>query len=211
MTAAVFARGHLRDEYGVDLDTCTWVQGAMNESGAHGNPTPPPMRKVIRIENNQSSKSLSGLLESGDIDATLGAIVPECYGRARQIQRLFPDYRQVELQYFKRTRVFPIMHLVVIKREIHEKYPALAQAIFTALNASKALALDRMKDTASLQYMMPWLTQDVEEINEVFGGDPWAYGVDANRPTLEALTRYLFEQGMTEKKMAVDDLFLPVR
>jgi 4,5-dihydroxyphthalate decarboxylase len=154
---------------------------------------------------------LSGLLESGDIDATLGAIVPECYGRARQIQRLFPDYRQVELQYFKRTRVFPIMHLVVIKREIHEKYPALAQAIFTALNASKALALDRMKDTASLQYMMPWLTQDVEEINEVFGGDPWAYGVDANRPTLEALTRYLFEQGMTEKKMAVDDLFLPVR
>jgi len=117
----------------------------------------------------------------------------------------------MELQYFKRTRVFPIMHLVVVKRETHEKHPGFAQALFTALKQSRKLALERLMDVSSLQCMLPWLTQDVEEINEVFGGDPWPYGVEASRPTLEALTRYLHDQGMTAKKMLVDELFLQVK
>ncbi len=210
MTAAVFARGHLSDDYGVDFEDCTWVQGAMNERGSHGNPAAPPMLKPVRIENNTSPHSLSDLLAAGEIDATLGAIIPESYGRQRNIQRLLPDYRQVELQYFRRTRVFPIMHTIVIKREVHERHPELARALYDAFSESKRLALARMMDVSSLQYMLPWLAQDVEEINDVFGGDPWPYGLEANRPTLEALTRYLQEQGMTASRISLDELFLPV-
>ena len=210
MTAAVFARGHLSDEYGVDFSGCTWVQGSMFHGGSHGNPSAPPLARPTQIEINHSGKSLSALLAEGAIDATLGALIPDTYGKQRHVQRLFPDYRQVELQYFKRSGVFPIMHLIVIKREVHERHPELARALFDAFTASKNIALERMMDVGSLQYMVPWLTQDTDEINEVFGGDPWPYGLEANRPTLEALTRYLHEQGLTASKASVDDLFLPV-
>lgn len=210
MTAAVFARGHLSDEYGVDFSGCTWVQGAMNDGGSHGNPSAPPLVRPARIEINTSGKSLSELLAAGEIDATLGALIPDCFGKNRQVQRLFPDYRAVELQYFRRTRVFPIMHLVVIKREIYEQHPTLARALFEALDKSKKIALDRMMDVGSLQYMVPWLAHDVDEIRDVFDGDPWPYGLEPNRPTLEALTRYLQEQGLTREKAALEDMFPPL-
>ena len=211
MSAAIAARGHLSDEYGVDFDACEWVQGAMNDAGAHGNPTVPPLLKPTRIANNHSGKSLSQLLEAGELDAVLGAITPDAFGRDRRIQRLFPDFKDVELQYFKRKRIFPIMHTIVIKRAVHEQHPTLARALYTALTRSKQLALDRFMDVGSLQYMIPWLMRDVDEIKDVFDGDPWPYGVEANRPTLEAMTRWLCEQGLTASKQRVDDLFLPVR
>ena len=210
MTAAVFARGHLADEYGVDFDTVEWVQGAMNEAAPHGNPTVPPLLKPTRIVNNATGKSLSQLLEAGEIDAVLGAISPECFGRNRLVRRLFPDFHDVELQYFRRTRVFPIMHSIVIRREVHEKHPGLAPALWTALGKSKRIALERFMDVGSLQYMIPWLMRDVEEINAEFDGDPFPYGLEPNRPTLEALTRYLRQQGLTATKLRVDDLFARV-
>ncbi len=208
MTAAVFARGHLSDEYGVDFSGVEWVQGAMNEAGGHGHPTVPPLVKPTRVVDNTSAKSLSQLLEAGEIDAVLGAIVPECFGRNRNIQRLFPDFYEVELQYYRRTRVFPIMHTIVVKRETHEKHPGLAKAVATALRKSKEIALKRFMDVGSLQYMIPWLMRDVEEINAVFDGDPWPYGLEENRPTLEALTRYLREQGLTASQARIEDLFV---
>jgi len=210
MTAAIMARGHLSDEYGVDFSNVEWVQGAMNETGTHGKPAAPPLIKPTRITNNDSSHTLSEMLVAGDIDAVLGAITPDAFGKDHKIQRLFPDYQAVELQYFRRTRVFPIMHTIVIKRSVHEEHPGLAPALYKALTKSKRIALVRFTDVASLQYMLPWLMRDVEEIQSEFGGDPWPYGLEPNRPTLEALTRYLHEQGLTAKKMSVDNLFIPV-
>ena len=211
MSAAIAARGHLTDEYGVNFDNVEWVQGGMNHHGSHGSPSAPPMLKKWNITNNQNDNSLSDLLAAGKIDAVLGALIPDCFGTAHNIKRLFPDYRDVELQYYRRTKVFPIMHLVVIKREVHEKHPQLAQAMFTALNASKKMALERFMDVGSLHYMVPWLMRDMEEIKDEFGGDPWPYGVEANRPTLEAVTRWLHVQGLTASKMNVDNLFVPVK
>ena len=210
MTAAIMARGHLSDEYGVDFSKVEWVQGAMNEAGTHGTPAAPPLIKPTRITNNDSDHSLSDLLMAGEIDAVLGAITPDAFGKDHKIQRLFPDYQAVELQYHRRTRVFPIMHTIVIKRSVHEQHPGLAPALYKALTKSKRIALDRFTDVASLQYMLPWLMRDVEEIHSEFDGDPWPYGLEPNRPTLEALTRYLHEQGLTATKMSVDNLFIPV-
>ena len=210
MTAAIMARGHLSDEYGVDFSNVEWVQGAMNEAGTHGKPAAPPLIKPTRITNNDSDHSLSDLLMAGEIDAVLGAITPDAFGKDHKIQRLFPDYQAVELQYHRRTRVFPIMHTIVIKRSVHEQHPGLAPALYKALTKSKRIALDRFTDVASLQYMLPWLMRDVEEIQSEFDGDPWPYGLEPNRPTLEALTRYLHEQGLTAKKMSIDNLFIPV-
>ena len=210
MTAAVFARGHLADEYGVDFDTVEWVQGAMNEAAPHGNPTVPPLLRPTRIVNNTSGRSLSQLLEAGEIDAVLGAITPESYGRNPMVRRLFPDFQDVERQYYRRTRVFPIMHSIVIRREVHEKHPGLSPALWKAFNASKRVAIERFMDVGSLQYMLPWLARDVEEIATEFDGDAFPYGLEASRPTLEALTRYLHQQGLTAKKMNIDDLFARV-
>ena len=210
MTAAIMARGHLSDEYGVDFSNVEWVQGAMNETGTHGKPAAPPLIKPTRITNNESYKTLSEMLVAGEIDAVLGAITPDAFGKDHKIQRLFPDYQAVELQYFRRTRVFPIMHTIVIKRSVHEEHPGLAPALYKAMTKSKRIALERFTDVASLQYMLPWLMRDVEEIKSEFDGDPWPYGLEPNRPTLEALTRYLHEQGLTAKKMSIDHLFIPV-
>lgn len=210
MTAAIMARGHLSDEYGVDFSNVEWVQGAMNETGSHGKPAAPPLIKPTKITHNDSGRSLSDLLVAGEIDAVLGAITPDAFGKDHKIQRLFPDYHDVELQYYRRTRVFPIMHTIVIKRSVHQEHPGLGQALYKAMTKSKRIALERFTDVASLQYMLPWLMRDVEEIQSEFGGDPWPYGLEPNRPTLEALTRYLHEQGLTAKKMDIDSLFIPV-
>ena len=210
MTAAIMARGHLSDEYGVDFSNVEWVQGAMNETGSHGKPAAPPLIKPTKITNNDSGRSLSDLLVAGEIDAVLGAITPDAFGKDHKIQRLFPDYHDVELQYYRRTRVFPIMHTIVIKRSVHQEHPGLGQALYKAMTKSKRIALERFTDVASLQYMLPWLMRDVEEIQSEFGGDPWPYGLEPNRPTLQALTRYLHEQGLTAKKMDIDTLFIPV-
>jgi len=210
MSAAIMARGHLSDEYGVDFSNVEWVQGAMNETGSHGKPAAPPLIKPTNITINDTGRSLSDLLVAGEIDAVLGAITPEAFGKDHKIQRLFPDYHDVELQYYRRTRVFPIMHTIVIKRSVHQEHPGLGQALYKAMTKSKRIALERFTDVASLQYMLPWLMRDVEEIQSEFGGDPWPYGLEPNRPTLEALTRYLHEQGLTAKKMDIDNLFIPV-
>ena len=102
------------------------------------------------------------------------------------------------------------MHSIVIRREVHEKHPGLAPALWTALGESKRIALERFMDVGSLQYMIPWLMRDVEEINAEFDGDAFPYGLEPNRPTLEALTRYLHTQGLTKTRSSLDGLFAPV-
>ena len=123
MTAAVFARGILQHEYDVDLSKIHWVQGAINKEtgGTHGTPNAPPLLKSVDLEDNKTGRSLSDLLEAGEIDATLGTVPPKALGRNRDIVRLFPNYREVEREYYQRTKIFPIMHLIVIRHDVHEK------------------------------------------------------------------------------------------
>ena len=207
-TASVWIRGHLQHEYGVDLGTIHWVQGAIEKAGAHGNPEPPDLLKPVDIEINTGDKSLSELIADGGIDAVLGSRLPDSVNTHSDVVRLFPDYRAEERAFYQRTRIHPIMHLVVIRREIYDKDPWIAESLYKALNAAKDLALENMRFSGAQRYMLPWLYPDIDEIDELFGGDPWPYGVEANRPTLEALVQYLHDQDFIAAPMPIEDLFV---
>ncbi len=206
-TAAVFIRGFLQHEYGVDLLTIRWVLGTMNGTGGHLQL--PKLTKPVDIALDQSGKPLSDLLAAGEIDATLGALVPDSFGRHQDVQRLFPNFRAAEKEYYRKTHIFPIMHLVTIRRDIHEKYPFLAASLYAALDRSKELAILRMREVGALAYMLPWMADDISEMDEVFGGDAWPYGIAANHPTLEALVTYMAEQGLIAAPPAIESLFVP--
>jgi 4,5-dihydroxyphthalate decarboxylase len=208
MSAAIWIRGLLQHECGVDLSNIRWVQGALKKAGAHGKPTVAPLLKQPTMEINNSGKSLSKLLADGDIDAVISSRPVEGVGTNPEIQRMFPNYREVEKEYYRRTRIFPIMHLVAIRRDVHEAHPFVAQSLYDALCESKDRALMQMKERGALRYMLPWLPADMDEIDDVFGGDPWPYGVEANRPTLEALVQYMVEQHFIPRRIPIEDLFV---
>jgi len=211
MTAAIWIRGHLQHDYGVELSTIQWVQGATNRPGTHGSPTVLPLLKRVSIEENRSDKSLSQLLEAGEIDAIAGAELPAALGANPDVVRLFPDFREVEKDYYRRTRIFPIMHLVAIRRELYQRNPWIAASLYDAFRRSKDIALERMRYLGALRYMMPWLPADLDEIAQTFvDGDPWPYGIEANRPTLEALISYMVEQSFIARPIPIDELFVPI-
>lgn len=207
-TAALWIRGILSEHHGVDLSTITWVQGAVQTAGAHGTPAPPPLLKRANIVVNQSERSLDQLLDAGEIDAIIGTRVPACYRRNPDIVRLFPKFWEVERAFYETTRVHPIMHLVAMRRDVHERYPAAANALFKAFVAAKDHALAMLRIEVAPRYLLPWLQRDIEEMDAVFGGDPWPYGVAANRPTLDALMRYMVEQNYIERAVPLDSIFV---
>jgi len=209
MTAAIWIRGHLQHDYGVDLSKIHWVQGATNMPGSHGSPTVLPLLKPVSIENNRSDKSLSQLLEAGEIEAIAGAEIPAAHGVNPDVQRLFQNFREVEKEFYRRTKIFPIMHLVVIRRDVYEKDPSIAASLYTALVRSKEVALKKMRYIGATRYMLPWLADDLDELREVFGNDPWPYGIEVSRPTLEALVTYMVEQSMIPRPIPIEELFVP--
>ena len=209
-TAALFIRGLLSDEHGVDLSGVHWVQGATNSADSHGNSAAPPLLKPVSIEQNRSGRSLSELLERGDIQAIIGSGLPDALRTHPDVQRLFPDFHAAELDYYRRTRIFPIMHLVAIRRDVYEKHPFIATSLYKAMNEAKDIALEKMRHVGALRYMLPGMTAELDEIDDVFGGDPWPYGIEPNRPTLEALVRYMAEQSLIKAPIPVDDLFVPI-
>jgi 4,5-dihydroxyphthalate decarboxylase len=209
MSAAIWIRGHLMHDYGVDLSNVTWVQGAINYGKSHGEPSVPPLAKPATIVNSTGGVSLSDLLDRGEIDALIGTDLPKCMKTNPAIQRLWPNYREVEREYYQKTKIFPIMHVIVIRKSLYEKHPFIATSLFNAFCRAKEAALERMYYIGALRYMLPWLTADLDEIDELFDGDPWPYGVEPNRPTLEALVTYLADQGVTKTREPVDSLFVP--
>ena len=208
-TAGVWQRGILQHEYGVDFEKIHWVQGAVNHAGSHGDPHVLPLLKPMAIEHAPGGKSLNALIEEGVVDATLGTSLPESVRTNPNIARLFPDYVELEKDYYKRTGIFPIMHLIAIKRDLYERYPFIATSLYNAFVKSKRIALRNMYNLRALRYMTPWLMRDIDEIWDVFNGDPWPYGVEPNRKTLEALVTYLKDQHLIAEKPRVNDLFVP--
>ena len=209
MTAAVWIRSIL-ELGGVDLSTIQWIQGSMELSGrSHGDPKTTPLVEPVNIIPNTTDKSLSQLLEDGDIDATIGAELPTCLGKPH-VRRLFPDFKAMEMDYYGNTGIFPIMHTIIMKRELYERHPWIATSLFKSLNESKEIARSRLKYIGGLRYMLPWIASELDEIQDVFGGDPWVNGVEANRNTLEALVKALRGQGMIKEMVDIEELFVPV-
>ena len=209
MSAAMWIRGMLQHDHGVDLSTISWVQGSIDSPGTHGTPTVLPLLKQPDVVNNDTDRSLSQLLEDGEIDAVLTATLPTGLGTHPDLARLFPNFRQVETDYYTRTKIFPIMHFVVIRKDVYNRNPAAAGALYDAFCRAKEIALERLRYSGALRYMLPFLPDDVDEIDRVFDGDPWPYGIEANRPTLEAEIPYMVEQDYIAGPMAIQDLFVP--
>jgi len=206
-TAAVWIRGHLANQYGVDLATIRWIEGAVEQGGRHGDPNPPPMLRPANIERNTSARSIGELLAAGEIDALAGARHPAPHP---DIIPLFADPKAVERAFYRQTRIFPIMHLVAIRRERYERDPWIAGSLYKAFVASRDRGLAQLHRPAVHAYMLPWIDQEVRELDEIFGGNPWPYGVDANRETLTALVQYMAQQGLIAAPLAIEDLFVPL-
>jgi 4,5-dihydroxyphthalate decarboxylase len=209
-TASIWLRGHLMHQFGVDLSTIHWLQGAVETGGTHGNPRVLPLLRPVAIEQNTTGRPLGELLARGKIDAYLGSRKPPAFGSDPDVVRLLPHHHALERELFQRERIFPIMHLVAIRRAAYEKNPWIASSLYSAFVEAKRMARARLRYAGSLAAMLPWLQDEIEEIDEVFGGDPFAYGIEPNRPTLQALVQYMVEQHFIPKAIPIEKLFVPL-
>jgi 4,5-dihydroxyphthalate decarboxylase len=209
-TAAIWQRGILANDHGVNLDAIRWVQGGVYAPGGPRGTTVRGLLKEQKVEPTPDGKTLSGMLAAGEIDALIGANIPDNFGKHPDVVRLFPDARAVDREHFLKTGVFPIMHCVAIRRDAWEKNRWIGDSLYEGFVAAKDHALEKMKVAGSVRYMTPWIDDELDEIETLFGGDPWPCGVEANRKTLETLMRYMVEQHMIAKAPKLEDLFLKV-
>jgi 4,5-dihydroxyphthalate decarboxylase len=209
MTAPVWIRGLLQDEYGVPVDAPTYVTGGEEEPGRDEKiklDLPPN----FRVQPIGPAQTLSSMLAEGEIAALQTARMPSTYlTRPDRVRRLFEDYVDAEKDYFRRTRIFPIMHTVAIRRELYEAHPWIAMSLYKAFAQAQKVAYDELYQTAALKTMLPWLTAHVEEARRELGEDFWPYGFHANRHVLDTFLRYHHEQGLSKRRLAPEDLFAP--
>jgi 4,5-dihydroxyphthalate decarboxylase len=151
------------------------------------------------------------MLRDGEIDALLGSRLPDSLRTDQdKVTRLFANPREEEKRYYREYKIHPIMHTVAIRREIYEQNRWIATSLFKAFLESRKWALDKMYFSAAQRTMLPWLYDDLYELDEIFGKDLWAYGVEENRPTLEAFVKYMRQQNFIEKEMPIEELFVPI-
>ncbi|RSK53753.1 ABC transporter substrate-binding protein [Bacillus canaveralius] len=207
LTACLWIRGILHHDFGVHPTDMNWYTGGQETAGRIEKIKLelPPEINIIPINEDQT---LNALLESGEIDALIAPRAPSCFlNGSPNVDRLFPDYVSIEKAYYKRTGIFPIMHVVVIKDEILEDHPWVAANLYQAFVEAKQKVYDGFKQTAALKVTMPWFTSEWEKTRELMGEDFWPYGFEKNRTTLEAAVTYSYEQGMIKNKPKIEELF----
>jgi 4,5-dihydroxyphthalate decarboxylase len=206
MTAAVWARGILSDDYGVRPDEIQWFEGGLEEPGRR--PFEPVHPAGVALEPAPDDRSLTAMLAAGELDALVTARTPSTFDpHGGPIVRLFPRPWEEERDYFRRTGIFPIMHTVGIRREHLDAYPWLAQTLFRAFVEAKRLAQADLVQTSALPLTLPFLLEHAYTTTELMGPDPWPYGFEANRATLETFVRYCREQDLIERDIPIDSLF----
>ena len=200
MTALLFVRGLLQHEYGVAPQDIHWFRRRSEH-------VPIEIPPGIRIDSIGKDQTLDALLEAGELDALAVTQPPRAFlAGSPVVKRLFSDVRDVEAEYYRRTQIFPIMHMVVIRRAIYDQDPNLAFRLTQGFEAAKRMALEGYEEGLS---SLPWVNLDLEYAREAIGRDVYPYGVKQNLPTLEAATLYSHEQGLTPKRFAVNELFAP--
>ncbi len=209
LTAIVWARSILQDDYGIHPEDITWVRGGIDTPGR------PEKIKLnlpagVHVEAAPEGTTISQLLDAGDIDGFIAPRPPS--GAALQnphVGWLFDDPTAVAKDYYRRTGIFPIMHVVGIRKEIAAAHPWLPGAVFKAFNASKAAALDLLADTSATKVTLPFVEEQLKAAKDLLGEDFWSYGVQANRNTLQAFLKHHHAQGLSSRLVEVDELFHP--
>lgn len=203
-TANVWARGALQHEYGLPLTAVKWRTGGFEEAG-RGERTPIELPPEIDCKPIPHDRTLSEMFDRGELDALMSPRAPRSFVQGMpHVARLFPDYPTVELEYYRKTRIFPIMHLVGLRRTLAERHPWLAVSVFKAFLAAKAHVEYRYPTMLN-----PWAPAEYERIRSLLGDDFWSYGAEPNRDLLETFIGYSREQGILSRAIAVDDLFAP--
>jgi 4,5-dihydroxyphthalate decarboxylase len=207
-TTAVYMRGWLHHDAGVRLEDVHWYQAGANEAGRIEKVelNLPPGVRLTRV----TDRSLSEMVASGEIDCALVARPPNSFLAGHpDVVRLFPNFHELEEQHFAKSKVFLIMHVIAMKRQILDDYPWAARNLYNAFNESKRRSLERLFDPAVSRYPLPWLPTYARNMRDLFGGDPYPFGVEENRPTLELFLQYTFEQGIAHRHAKPDESFPP--
>jgi 4,5-dihydroxyphthalate decarboxylase len=207
-TAAVYMRGWLQHDAGLALSEIDWVQAGTNEAG-----------RIEKVEltlpkgvtlTAAPDKTLSGMIASGELDAVIIARPPRAFlDQHPDVVRLFPDYEAMEQRYYEQTRVYPIMHVIALRKAILDGNPWVARNLVNAFEESRRRSLERILDPAVSRYPVPWLTNYATRMQRTFGGELFPYGIEANRPTLELFLRYAHEQGIAHRLAKPDEIFPP--
>jgi 4,5-dihydroxyphthalate decarboxylase len=210
LTAGVWIRGILADRHDVPVDSVEYRTGGQ-ESPGRIEKAAVDLGERIRIESIPQDATLSEMLADGGIDALYSPRVPSSFqgGRSSKVRRLFADPVAAEKEYFADTGIFPIMHVVAVRRDVYEQYPWVAQSFTKALHLAKREAMVNLYDSSALRFTLPWLIQGVEETRALMGEDYWSYGLEANTTTLSTFLRYHHEQGLSRRLYEPAELFAP--
>jgi 4,5-dihydroxyphthalate decarboxylase len=207
MTAPVWIRGILSDDHGVTVTDVEHFSGGEEEPG-RDEKIKLNLPGAIRVRPIGPTQTLARMIAEGEIDALVTARAPSTFHtQPDKVQRLFPSYVEQEKAYYRRTRIFPIMHTVVIRRDVYQRNPWVAQSLYKAFVAAKEKAFELFRQTAAMPAMLPWFVAHVEEARREMGEDWWPYGLAANRHVLDTFLRYHHEQGLSKRRFAPEDLF----
>jgi 4,5-dihydroxyphthalate decarboxylase len=206
-TGLCFMRGMLQHDYGIKSEDMHWFMGGLN-TFVEQPLIPLDLPKAIRLDFLSGDQTLEKLFAAGELDALLSLYIPKMFlDGSPQMTRLWPDFKAVEQDYYKRTKIFPIMHTVVVREDVHREHPWVAKSVYKAFSEAKTIATEGLYDTDALHLALPFLIDHVEETWRVFGKDFWPYGVEPNRPTWEAIGRFVHEQGLAPRVVTPEELF----
>ena len=209
LTANVWIRGILEDEYGVAPSSFTTVIGGLEEAG-RPEKAAVSLPSGVRIEHIGPAQTLSAMLEAGEIDAIFTPRAPSSFVRGTgKVRRLFEDTYAAERAYYERTKIFPIMHVVVIRRDLYLAHRWVAQSLFKGFVEAQRMAYEDLHQTAALKVMLPWLIRHVADTEKVMGRDFWSYGYAPNVETIETLLRYHYRQGLSRRQLEPQEIFAP--
>jgi 4,5-dihydroxyphthalate decarboxylase len=199
-------RGWMHNDMGVKLADVHWYQAGANSPGREEKVelSLPKGVKLTRV----ADKSLSEMLASGEIDCAIIARPPACFIEGHpDVARLFPNYHEMEEEYYERTRVWPIMHIIAVRKRILEEHPWAGRNLYNAFLESKRRSIERLLDPAVSRYPLPWLPTYARSMRDMFGGDPFPYGIEENRPTWEQMALYTFQQGIAHRQFKPEEIF----
>ena len=205
-TAAIYTRGWLTHQIGIPLQDIDWVQAGVNQAGRREKVElhlPDGVRYTAVPE-----RSLTEMLLAGDIDAIMTAHSPAPFEEGKpDIVQLFPNYREIEEAYYRETGINPIMHVMAVRRAVLEEDPWIAANLMSAFEQAKQNSYRRARQFTASRLPLPWSADLMQKAWDQFGGDPFPYGIEANRPTLEAYLQYAHEQGVSRRLVSVEELF----
>ena len=210
--AGVWPKGILADDYGVTPGQCRWIIGGTNHPIPSFGWIPQPVPTDVDVRHAAHGETLGAMLEAGEIDALISVDVPQALlDGSPRVARLFPDYEAVERDYYRRTGIFPLMHVIAVRKELAEK-PDVTTAIYRAFTEAKEITARQYRDGASKQHMAvmtPWFSELFAENRRLLGEDWWPYGVEANRTAIDTFLRYHHEQGLSTRQLTSEDIFVP--